>query len=110
MEINVKAVKMKLDHYCESKNMTQLEFAKTLDMTRQTYQNMLSGRQNFTNKFFIGIIRNYPDIDLHALFDNNPQNVSIVADSSNFYSGSTREKRLETAIKQIEEIARLSQK
>lgn len=86
MEINVQSIKLKLDHYCESRGLTQTQFAETLDLSRQALTNMLSGRQNFTMPFFLGIMHNHPEINIYELFDGDANNVAMVREDRTTYN------------------------
>ncbi|MEC5157090.1 helix-turn-helix transcriptional regulator [Chryseobacterium sp. MP_3.2] len=79
MEKNLKSLRLKIDYYCESNNLTQTALASKLGMSRQALGNMLSGRQKFTEDFFLGIIE-HTEINLYELFDKNESNVNIVSE------------------------------
>lgn len=84
MEKNLKSLRLKIDYYCESNNLTQTALASKLGMSRQALGNMLSGRQKFTEDFFLGIIEN-TEINLYDLFDNDTSNMNIVSEPSANY-------------------------
>lgn len=79
MEKNLKSLRLKIDYYCESNDLSQTAFAQKLGLSRQALGNMLSGRQNFTENFFLGIMEN-TDINLYELFDKNEKNVNIISE------------------------------
>ena len=85
MEKNLKSLRLKIDYYCELNNLSQTAFATKLGMSRQTLGNMLSGRQKFTENFFLGIIA-HTDINLYELFDKNAANVNIVSEPAVNYN------------------------
>ena len=84
MEKNLKSLKLKIDYYCESNDLSQTAFAQMLGLSRQALSNMLSGRQNFTENFFLGIMEN-TDINLYELFDKNEKNVNIISEPNPNY-------------------------
>lgn len=103
MEINVQSVKLKIDHYCESHGMTTTQFAETIDLSRQALQNMLGGRQNFTQPFFLGVMRKHPEIDIYQLFDGNANNVAMVREDAAPY-GDDKCAKMKAAIKEMKKL------
>ncbi|HRZ96014.1 MAG TPA: helix-turn-helix transcriptional regulator [Paludibacter sp.] len=107
MEKNLKSLRLKIDYYCESNDLSQTAFAKKLGLSRQALGNMLSGRQKFTENFFLGIIEN-TDINLYELFDKDRKNVQIVSEPSHDYN-SAKEKDYKKALLDIKAILEKTQ-
>lgn len=107
MEKNLKSLKLKIDYYCESNDLSQTAFAKKLGLSRQALGNMLSGRQKFTENFFLGIIEN-TDINLYELFDKDRENVSIVSEPTPNYNA-TKEQEYKKALIDIKNILEKTQ-
>ncbi|GEM_PF-3408553 len=109
MNINPQSVKMKIDHYCEKNGLSQKDFADRLSMSRQALSNMVTGKQNFTQTFFVGIMQKFPDINLYDLFDNDTNNVSIVREVPHEYGKDARTQALEKALRDIAKIVEKTQ-
>ena len=107
MEKNLKSLKLKIDYYCESNDLSQTAFAQKLGLSRQALSNMLSGRQNFTENFFLGIMEN-TDINLYELFDKNEKNVNIISEPKPNYEVS-KEKEYRKALIDIKNVLEKTQ-
>ena len=108
MEVNMVLVKEKIDDFLVKKNISQAEFARSLGMSRQTLSNMLSGQQRLTMNFFVGVLRNYPEINLKDLFDDTVMVIRHVSEPPAEFAN-TRLEKLEKALNEIENIIKKTQ-
>lgn len=77
MEINKKKVQEKLEHYLNGKGISQAEFAESIGMSRQSLSNAFSDKQRLSEDFFLGIMFQYPDLNLYQLFNPDVDKFSM---------------------------------
>lgn len=109
MNINRRNIQVKLDTYLSKKGITQGEFAESIGISKQSLSNAFRDKQRFPEEFFIGIMFQYPDLNLYQLF--NPAIEAFAMYEKEDVSGMNNERLivLESTINGIKKLIEKSQ-
>lgn len=93
----------KIYHFMKINDITVKEFSEKIGIARVTLSAMLNGRNRFSQDFFESLNKNFKEIDLNALVDENIDTEYII--KNNTTPEQNRIKELEKALRDIKKIA-----
>jgi transcriptional regulator with XRE-family HTH domain len=74
----------KISLYCRVKNIKIQEFAASVGESKQNFSNMMKGKARFTENVLKNIRKNYTDIDLNNLLDDDIDEMPIKEDIAKY--------------------------
>lgn len=88
-------IKEKINMYCSEKNISQADFARSVNESPQNFSAMITGKSRMNINTLLLIKETHPEIDLNRLLDEKENDYCfVVSESPSTYGNNEFKKRL----------------